>query len=197
MQINLFSARFTLTLNALTRPIGQHNQTMTTCHGALDVAPQHTLRIELLERIDSEDTRIKNLGQSNFPIIESDSFERDNEDPGCKFYVRFLYGDGNHPIIAPFGEKHPIVPAKKIKFIWEDAQSLEPFNRLTSDHAKETVSIFRNTRFATVKGFWHCQEKILYRHYPFLSKNGMVWWLKYQFYSRNRLKKVFVGKSSV
>ena len=44
-------------------------------------------------------------------------------------------------------------PAKKIKFIWEDAQSLEPFNRLTADHAKETVSIFRKYSICHIKGF--------------------------------------------
>ena len=64
-----------------------------------------------------------------------------------------MYGDGNHPIVAPFGEKHPIVSAKKIKFIWEDAQSLEPFNRLTADHAKETVSIFRKYSICHTKVF--------------------------------------------
>ena len=125
MQINLFSGHDSTmypTLNAFNlRPIGltqSDNDNMSWC-SSMWPTYSDTLRIELLERIDSEDTRIKNLGQSNFPIIESDSFERDNEDPGCKFYVRFLYGDGNHPIIAPFGEKHPIVPAKKIKFSFQ------------------------------------------------------------------------------
>ena len=81
MQINLFSGHDSTmdpTLNAFNlRPIGltqSDNDNMSWC-SSMWPTYSDTLRIELLERIDSEDTNIKDLGQTDFPIIESDSFE--------------------------------------------------------------------------------------------------------------------------
>ncbi len=161
MQINIFSGHDSTlytTLNAFNlRPIGlsdRENKNMSWC-SSMWPTYSDTLRIDVLEKIDVENNRASSSHQQQqfFPIVESDSVDNDKNDHKTKFYVRFTYGNGNHPAITPFGEKYLIIPAKKFKFIWETNDSIEEFFNQTSVHANETNMIFQEFSICKRKGF--------------------------------------------
>ena len=153
MQINIFSGHDSVlypTLNAFNlRPFGLtevENENMSWCSSMWPTYSDQ-LRIELLEKIDdsiycnpsSNCTAATNAG---FPIIESDSVDCEEKNSKTKFYIRFTYGDGNHPDIAPFGAKYLITPANACKFIWENEVTLASFNKQIEIDVKDTISIF-------------------------------------------------------
>ena len=164
MQINIFSGHDSVlypTLNAFNlRPFGlteAENASMSWCSSMWPTYSDQ-LRIELLEKIDDSKYGNASRHSSNsinggFPIIESDSVDCEEKNNKTKFYIRFIYGDGNHPDIAPFGAKYLITPANACKFIWENEATLLRFNKQIEVDIRDTISIFEKYSICQKKGF--------------------------------------------
>lgn len=164
MQINVFSGHDSVlypTINAFNlRPFGLTEAENTEMSWCASMWPTYSdqLRIELLEKIDdtkhvSADSNHVKGTDVGFPIIESDSVDCGGKNNTTKFYIRFIYGDGNHPDITPFGEKYLITPANNCRLIWENKKMFTNFSKQVEINIRDTVSIFEKYSICEEKGF--------------------------------------------
>jgi indoleamine 2,3-dioxygenase len=110
----------------------------------------HTLRIDLLERIEPSDER-NNVRQDGFPKVVVNTNRSEKEDMVDKYFVRFTYP--GHGPISILGECSEIVPLRRVRLIWENDASVQSFSRALQGHYQLADDVFARCSVDKYKGF--------------------------------------------